>query len=168
LARQGKEVPRDPRPIRIDALHIDKVNERELQFEVTCSRGTYVRTLAADMGRRLGCGAYLKTLRRVGCDHLDVAQAIRVEDLVRVSSATEIALISLETALNHLRAVVWQSRLVSRLRLGQQEVLGQIGSRQGCEEFVAILEPRGELAALAKWVDDIPGGRWRLFRVFRC
>jgi tRNA pseudouridine55 synthase len=168
LARQGKEVPRDPRPIRIDALHIDKVNERELQFEVTCSRGTYVRTLAADMGRRLGCGAYLKTLRRVGCDHLDVAQAIRVEDLSRISSATEIPLVSLETALNHLRAVVWQSRLVSRLRLGQQEVLGQIGPRQGCEEFVAIIEPRGELAALVKWVDDSPGGRWRLCRVFRC
>lgn len=168
LARQGKEVPRDPRPIRIDALHIDKVNERELQFEVTCSRGTYVRTLAADMGRRLGCGAYLKTLRRVGCDHLDVAGAIRVEDLVKIGSATEIPFVSLASAVNHLRAVVWQSRLVSRLRLGQQEVLGQIGPRQGCEEFVAILEPRGELAALAKWVDDIPGGRWRLFRVFRC
>ena len=166
LARQGKEVPRDPRPIRIEALRIDKVNERELKFEVTCSRGTYVRTLAADMGRRLGCGAFLKTLRRVGCDHLDVAQAIRIDDLVTVGS--EIPLVSLETALNHLRAVAWQSRLVSRLRLGQQEVLGQIGPRKDCEEFVAILEPRGELAALAKWADDTPGGRWRLFRVFRC
>jgi tRNA pseudouridine55 synthase len=168
LARQGKEVPRDPRPIRIEALRIDKVNERELKFDVTCSRGTYVRTLAADMGRRLGCGAFLKTLRRVGCDHLNVAQAFRVEDLVGLGSAAEMPLLSLETALNHLRAVVWQSRLVSRLRLGQQEVLGQIGARQACEDFVAILEPRGELAALAKWVDDIPGGRWRLFRVFRC
>jgi tRNA pseudouridine55 synthase len=168
LARQGKEVPRDPRPIRIHELRVEKLNERELKFEVTCSRGTYVRTLAADMGRRLGCGAYLKTLRRIGCDHLDVTRAIRVEDLVKIGSATEIPFVSLETAVNHLRPVVWQSRLVSRLRLGQQEVLGQIGPRQGCEEFVAILEPRGELAALAKWVDDIPGGRWRLFRVFRC
>ena len=167
LARQGKEVPRDPRPIWIHELRIEKMNERELKFAVTCSRGTYVRTLAADMGRRLGCGAYLKTLRRVGCDHLDVARAIRVEDLVKIGSATEIPLVSLETALNHLRAVTWQSRLVSRLRLGQQEVLGQIGLRQGCEEFVAILEPRGALAVLAKWVDDMPGGRWRLFRVFR-
>jgi tRNA pseudouridine55 synthase len=168
LARQGKEVPREPRPIRIHELCVEKVNERELKFEVTCSRGTYVRTLAADMGRRLGCGAYLKALRRVGCDHLDVDRAIRVEDLVKIGSATEIPFVSLATAVNHLRTVVWQSRLVSRLRLGQQEVLGQIGPRQGCEEFVAILEPRGELAALAKWVDDIPGGRWRLFRVFRC
>lgn len=168
LARQGKEVPRDPRPIRIEALRIDKMDERELRFDVTCSRGTYVRTLAADMGRRLGCGAFLKTLRRIGCDHLDVAQAIRIEDLLSVGSTAEMPLVALETALNHLRAVVWQSRLVARLRLGQQEVLAQIGPRQDCEEFVAILEPRGELAALAKWMDDIPGGRWRLFRVFRC
>src|ERR1051325_3909832 len=168
LARQGKEVPPEPRPIRIEALRIDKMNERELRFDVTCSRGTYVRTLAADMGHDLGCGAFLKTLRRVGCDHLDLAQAIRIEDLVSLGSAAEIPLVALETDLNHLRAVVWHSRLVARLRLGQQEVLGQIGPRQACEEFVAILEPRGELAALAKWVDDIPGGRWRLFRVFRC
>jgi tRNA pseudouridine55 synthase len=168
LARQGKEIPREPRPIRIDGLRIEKVNERELQFEVTCSRGTYVRTLAADMGRRLACGAYLKTLRRIGCDHLDVGQAIRLEELVKSASAAEVPLVSLQSALSHLRAVVWQSRLVSRLRLGQQEVLGQIGPRQTGEEFVAILEPRRELAALAKWVDDIPGGHWRLFRVFRC
>ncbi|HEX7229769.1 MAG TPA: tRNA pseudouridine(55) synthase TruB [Candidatus Binatia bacterium] len=166
LARQGKEVAREPRPIRIEALRIGRMNERELRFDVTCSRGTYVRTLAADMGRRLGCGAFLKTLRRIACDHLDVARAIRVEDLVSVGS--EIPLVALENALSHLRALVWPSRLVSRLRLGQQEVLGQIGPHQACEEFVAILEPRGELAALAKWVDDIPGGRWRLFRVFHC
>jgi len=168
LARQGKEVPREPRPIRIDALRIDQINEWELKFEVTCSRGTYVRTLAADMGSRLGCGAYLKTLRRVGCDHLDVAQAIRSEDLMKAASTAEIPLISLEKALNHLRAVVWQSRLVSRLRLGQQEILTQIGSRQAGEDFVAILEPRGALAALIKWSDEVPGGRWRVFRVFHC
>ena len=105
LARQGKEVPRDPRPIRIEALRIDKMDERELRFDVTCSRGTYVRTVAADMGRRLGCGAFLKTLRRIGCDHLDVAQAIRIDDLLSVGSTAEKPLVPLETALNQLRGI---------------------------------------------------------------
>lgn len=167
LARQGKEIARDPRPIRIDALRVAKVSGHELEFDVTCSRGTYVRTLAADMGKALGCGAYLRQLRRIACDRLHVDQAISVDELKNRSAAGALPLVSLATALSHLRAVTWQSRLVSRLRLGQQEVLGQIGKRQNGERFISILEPRGELAALIQWVNDIPGGRWRLFRVFR-
>ena len=81
LARQGKEIPREPRSIRIDALCLKPLSDREVEIEVTCSRGTYVRTLAADMGKELGCGAHLKNLRRVACDHLAVAQAIDIEEL---------------------------------------------------------------------------------------
>src|ERR1043165_3975862 len=122
LARQGKEVPREPRNIRIDALKLKKLNDCELEFDVTCSRGTYVRTLAADMGKALGCGAYLKQLRRVACDRLAVAQAVSVDELKDRSATGAVPLVSLASALSHLRSVTWQSRLVSRLRLGQQEV----------------------------------------------
>lgn len=166
LARQGKEVPREPRRIRIDALALKILNDREIEFDVICSRGTYVRTLAADMGKELGCGAHLKTLRRTACDHLAVEQAIELEALKARSVNDRLPLLSLSAALAQLRAVNWQTPLVARLRLGQQAVLGQIGKRLGDEEFVRILDSRGGLAALAKWHDDIPGGRWRLSRVF--
>jgi tRNA pseudouridine55 synthase len=166
LARQGKEIPREPRSIRIDALCLKPLSDREVEIEVTCSRGTYVRTLAADMGKELGCGAHLKNLRRVACDHLAVAQAIDIEELKNNFSTGLVPLLSLSSALNHLRAVTWQSSLVTRLRLGQQEALGQIGNRMDGEVFVRVLDSRGGLAALAKWNEDIPGGRWRLSRVF--
>lgn len=166
LARQGKEVPREPRTIRIDALTLKKINDHEIEFDVTCSRGTYVRTLAADIGKDLGCGAHLKTLRRTACDHLAVEQAIDLETLKAREAAHRVPLLSLSAALEQLRAVSWQSPLVARLRLGQQAVLGQIGKRIDGEEFVRILDSRGGLAALAKWNEDIPGGRWRLSRVF--
>lgn len=166
LARQGKEIPREPRSIRIDALCLKPLSDREVEIEVTCSRGTYVRTLAADMGKELGCGAHLKNLRRVACDHLAVAQAIDIEELKNNFSTGLVPLLSLSSALNHLRAVTWQSPLVARLRLGQQETLGQIGNRMNGEVFVRVLDSRGGLAALAKWNEDIPGGRWRLSRVF--
>ena len=162
LARQGKEIPREPRSIRIDALCLKPLSDREVEIEVTCSRGTYVRTLAADMGKELGCGAHLKNLRRVACDHLAVAQAIDIEELKNDFSTGLVPLLSLSSALNHLRAVTWQSPLVARLRLGQQETLGQIGNRMDGEVFVRVLDSRGGLAALAKWNEDIPGGRWRL------
>ena len=105
LARQGKEIPREPRSIRIDALCLKPLSDREVEIEVTCSRGTYVRTLAADMGKELGCGAHLKNLRRVGCDHLAVAQAIDLEELRKRFSTAMVPLLSLSSALNHLRAV---------------------------------------------------------------
>ena len=166
LARQGKEIPREPRSIRIDALCLKPLSDREIEIEVTCSRRTYVRTLAADMGKELGCGSHLKNLRRVACDHLAVAQAIDIEELKNNFSMGLVPLVSLSSALNHLRAVTWQSPLVARLRLGQQETLGQIGNRMDGEVFVRVLDSRGRLAALAKWNEDIPGGRWRLSRVF--
>jgi len=164
-SRSGSSGPQ-PRSIRIDALCLKPLSDREVEIEVTCSRGTYVRTLAADMGKELGCGAHLKNLRRVACDHLAVAQAIDIEELKNNFSTGLVPLLSLSSALNHLRAVTWQSPLVARLRLGQQETLGQIGNRMDGEVFVRVLDSRGGLAALAKWNEDIPGGRWRLSRVF--
>jgi len=167
LARQGKEIPREPRAIRIDALHIKKISGSELEFTVTCSRGTYVRTLAADMGLALGCGAHLKSLRRTACDHLKIEQSVGIEELEQRCAKGAVPLISLGAALGHLRSMTWQSRLLSRLRLGQQEVLGQIGKAREGEKIVAIVDPRGQLAALAEWMNDTAAGRWRLFRVFR-
>jgi tRNA pseudouridine55 synthase len=167
LARQGKEVPREPRRIRIDALEVAPLGARELEFQTTCSRGTYVRTLAADMGRELGCGAHLKTLRRTACDHLTIENAFTLEELERRCAAGAAPLLPLRDALSHLPAVVWQSRLLSRLRLGQQELLAQIGRPRGCESMMSILDPRGALAALAQWTEETPGGCWRLYRVFQ-
>lgn len=167
LARQGKEIPREPRNVKVEALRINKVADAELEFEVTCSRGTYVRTLAADMGHALGCGAYLKTLRRMACGHLKVEQSVTIDELEHQFGRDSIPLISLRAALNHMRMVDWEGRLLSRLRLGQQQVLAQIGDRREAERLVGIVDPRGELAAIAEWTEDLPEGRWRLFRLFQ-
>jgi tRNA pseudouridine55 synthase len=167
LARQGKEVPREPRSIRIEALSLRRRSAAEIEFDVTCSRGTYVRTLAADMGAELGCGAHLKTLRRIACGPLTIAQAVTPGELERRDVSAPLPLLSLAVALGHLLAVQWPSRLISRLRLGQQDLLTQIGQPQAGERLARVLDPRGELAALAEWTDDLPGGRWRLLRVFQ-
>lgn len=167
LARQGKEVPRQPRSIRIDSIRLQKINSAEIAMDVTCSRGTYVRTLAADLGQALGCGAYLKSLRRLACGHLTIEQAMSLEELERFAARGAGALISLSNALSHLRAIVWQHRWVARLRLGQQELLSEIGKPVEKEEAVRIVDPRGDLVALIRWNEEIPGGGWRLLRIFK-
>jgi len=166
LARQGKEIPRAPRAITIETLRLRKSGEAEIELDVTCSRGTYVRTLAADMGEALGCGAHLKSLRRTACGHLTLDNAVTLDELERLVEKEKIPLLSLSSALSHLRGVTWQSGWLSRVRMGQQEILNQIGKPLAGERLVRILDPRGELVALAEWSEDIAGGLWRLARVF--
>lgn len=68
LARKGIEVEREPRFIRINKLTVQKIHLPYADFEVTCSKGTYIRTLAHDIGEKLGCGAHLTALRRTAID----------------------------------------------------------------------------------------------------
>jgi hypothetical protein len=91
---------------------------------------------------------------------------VTLEELEKNCSTGSIPLLSLAAALAHLRTVQWPSRVLSRLRLGQQELLGQIGQPQAGERLICVLDQRGQLAALAEWVEDVPRGRWRLLRVF--
>jgi tRNA pseudouridine55 synthase len=167
LARQGKEISREARAIRINALTLRQLSETEIEFEVSCSRGTYVRTLAADMGTELGCGAHLKTLRRSACGHLNISDALTPDELDERCASGESPLLSLRSALSHLPAVAWRSQLISRLRLGQQEVLAQLGRPREGEKLLVILDPRGTLVALAEWTEDVAVGRWRLARIFK-
>jgi tRNA pseudouridine55 synthase len=166
LARQGKEVPREPRAIRIEKLRLNRLTGDEIEIQLTCSRGTYVRTLVADMGKSLGCGAHLKSLRRIACGHLHVDQSLTLDELER-QNAEEIRLLALEKAVEPLHAIIWDNRLVSRLRLGQQEALRDLAQPVGEKRLARILDPHGTLVALVEWVEEIPRGRWRLIRVFQ-
>lgn len=166
LAREGKEVEREPRPITISALSLRRVSASEIEFDVTCSRGTYVRTLAHDMGQRLGCGAHLRQLRRTACEHLTVEQAVTLEQLDLLGSSGTVPLIGLSEALGHLRAVVLDSGSLSRLRQGQQDILIQLPRPAADETLIRITNGRDLLVALAEWVVDGAVGRWSLLRVF--
>jgi tRNA pseudouridine55 synthase len=75
LARAGKEIVLQPRAITITAFDITKVELPEVHFRVACSTGTYIRSLANDLGAALGCGGYLQALRRTKIGEFDVADA---------------------------------------------------------------------------------------------
>jgi tRNA pseudouridine55 synthase len=84
-ARAGVEVERTPRPVTIRRLDVVESQGDTLVIDVVCSKGTYVRTLAADLGDALGCGAWLQALRRTGSGALDVADAITIDALAALS-----------------------------------------------------------------------------------
>lgn len=80
LARKGKEITLDARPITITAFDITAINLPEVHFRVACSTGTYIRSLANDFGEALGCGGYLQELRRTRIGDFDVADAHSVAE----------------------------------------------------------------------------------------
>src|SRR5947199_7532970 len=84
LARQGKVVEREPRFVHVYRYSIDRVGLPEIDFSVLCSKGFYVRTYAHDIGEALGCGAHLKSLRRVKSGRFHVDRAISVEQIKTV------------------------------------------------------------------------------------
>jgi len=96
-ARAGEEVERAPRAIAIYDIAALGRTDDDLAVRVTCSKGTYVRTLAQDVGRRLGCGAHLVALRRTAVGHLSLAGAVTLERLELSGPAAREALLPPET-----------------------------------------------------------------------
>lgn len=85
LARKGIEVAREPRLIHIYRFRFSSYEEPIGTFEIACTKGTYVRSLAHELGEKIGCGAHLATLRRVRSGKFDVAEATQFEDVMRIS-----------------------------------------------------------------------------------
>ena len=81
LARQGKVVEREPRFVHVYRYSINGIALPDVDFTVLCSKGFYVRTYAHDIGKALGCGAHLKSLRRTKSGRFDVENAITVEQI---------------------------------------------------------------------------------------
>ncbi len=90
LAREGKEVDRPAREVRIDQLGLIAARREEWDLEVRCGKGTYVRTLGHDIGRALGCGAYVSQLRRTGLGTFDESQAVSLEKVEADSEETRL------------------------------------------------------------------------------
>lgn len=105
LAREGKQVERQPRQVEIRQLKLLSFEADSLEFEVCCSKGTYVRTLAEDIGEALGCGAHLIGLRRTAVDTLLEEHAISIDRLQQIaeqdSEQLEQLLLPVTVALTH-------------------------------------------------------------------
>ncbi len=85
LARKGKEVEREPRFIHVSRFNITDWKTPEATFSLACSKGTYVRSLAHDLGEKIGCGATLSALRRTATDRFRIEQAPTLEAIEQMS-----------------------------------------------------------------------------------
>ena len=164
LARKGMEVGREARPVRVELNRLEQVGPAELEFELTCSKGTYVRTLAADIGRSLGCGAHLSRLRRVASGPFRIADAVALDELGDLDDVDGVPLVSLNDALGHLSCAVLGVDAVESLRRGLQDSLAAIETPGAAETTRRVVDPDGDLVALIGW--EKAAAEWHILRVF--
>jgi tRNA pseudouridine55 synthase len=163
LARRGVEVEREPRKVVIEDFSLEVVDGTLLRFSLVCSKGTYIRTLAADMGATLRCGAHLATLRRTGFGPFVVENAVSLSRCPELLEQGTLPVISLVAALQHYQAVALTSEEAKLVRQGQQEVLRQVLPAIAEEsEPIQLLGPAEELVAMVQHRD----GQWQFLRVF--
>lgn len=116
--RRGEEVALEPRPVRIDSLELDWYRPPELGVTVVCSSGTYVRSLAREMGEELGTGCHLKALRRTRVGPLSVESAATLDEL-RSRQVPATAQVGWRAALAHLPEFQVSRADARRLAMGQ-------------------------------------------------
>jgi tRNA pseudouridine55 synthase len=86
FARKGKTINREPRKVQISKFEISKIQLPDLYFEISCSKGTYIRVVADDLGRNLGCGAMLSSLKRIKIGDYKIENAFSMDEFYRKAS----------------------------------------------------------------------------------
>jgi len=136
-ARAGEYVERRARPVTIHELRVDALAENLLSINVRCGKGTYIRVLAEDVGRALGCGAHLAKLRRTAVGRLSVNEAIGLAELERLGPAERDAwLRSMDAAIDELPRVCLDAGSAARFVHGQT-VETELESRRAVRVYAA-------------------------------
>ena len=86
MARKGKTIELKPREVSVSNFEILEINKPHIKFEITCSKGTYIRSIANDFGEELGCGGVLSSLRRTAIGNYSVNEALSIDDFVSLSN----------------------------------------------------------------------------------
>ena len=117
LARKGREVQRQPRPITIHELELLGMEAEGVRLRVRCSKGTYIRTLCKDIGEALGCGGCMAALRRVQAGEYTIADAVPLQTLLE-SQTPEVFLQSVDHMFRNSHAVTLTANQEKRCRCG--------------------------------------------------
>ncbi len=154
LARQGIEVERAPRPVTVHELRLLRLEAGELECELRCSKGTYVRTLAADLGELLGCGAHVATLRRTAVEPYDAARMVTLEALRERAeqglAALDEWLLPLDSAVAHWPAVYVLGDAAFYLRQGQPVLV----PRAPTQGWVRLYQSEQQFLGIGEILDD--------------
>ena len=173
LARQGRPVEKPPRDIEIYSIQVVSVALPRVILDVHCSAGTYIRSLARDMGAALGCGAHLAALCRTAACGIALEHTVSLDQVKEMDTAAlNRRIIPMARALDHLPGLTVNDAVMARIRFGQplHHLLpppaptgeGEEGNDAGT--FVRLLDAQGRLAAVVAY--DPHGAQYNYCCVF--
>lgn len=152
LARAGVELPREPRAVVIKSLEILEFSGEMLLISVKCSKGTYIRVLAEDIGQRLGCGGYLISLRRTASGPFSIEGAVTLDEVQAAGADAATKVLPVEALVAELPRVELSRDAAASLCHGQQPA-ARADSPPGES---AMYGPGGHFLGVA----SAKGGRW--------
>ena len=152
LARKGREVERQPRPITIHELELLSFDGQNARLRVRCSKGTYIRTLCKDIGEALGCGGCMAELRRVQAGEYTLEGSVPLRQLLDISEAGE-------DVEHFLRPVDSMFASVPKMTLTEANARRvRNGNHFNCNAAPGryrVYSPEGEFLALCQWEDGV-------------
>lgn len=158
LARKGRPVQKPARKVHIFDIKIVETDLPEIVFDVSCSGGTYIRTLCADIGKTLGCGGHLKELRRIESCGFGIREASTIEDLEKLASDGNLSdrMISMSDALPDMPSHTADDVLIEKISLGKTITERDIYPEKlnGPDNFIKVVNKDNELLAVLNKAGD--------------
>ena len=147
LAREGKTVDREAREVEIYSIGVERVSDSDYLLDVHCSKGTYIRTLCADIGRALGCGGIMKTLRRKCASGFSLSDSHTLSELENMSKEErEAAIFPVEYIFKDKKEISLSPFFARLARAGQEIYLKKIGESLPLGECVRLSDADGFFA----------------------
>ena len=147
LAREGQVIEREARAVFIHSIDAKKLSEREYFIDVKCSKGTYIRTLCADIGTKLGCGGTMKTLERCEASGFVLADGITISDLEALSTEERWErVLPVEYIFRDKREISLPPFFARLARAGQEIYLKKIKATAELGEFIKLSDEAGFFA----------------------
>ena len=147
LARDGIEIQREPRAVTVHSINAKKIDSARYALDVHCSKGTYIRTLCADIGNRLGCGGVMETLERTKASVFTLDDAHTLSEIEAVEeSRREDIIIPVERVFEHYGIVKLQPFFSRLARCGLEIYLNKIGVEFDEGTRVRLYDERGFFA----------------------
>ena len=155
LARAGETVVLDARPVRIDAITLDRYDDLTVECTVRCGGGTYIRSIARDLGETLGCGGLMTSLRRTAVGEFTLERAVPLDDLDR--HVFDDVRLPLVTGVAEVPRITVDAEGRSHFRMGRRFV----ASQEPDGTVAAVFDEAGTMLGIAEPAED---GRWKVLK----
>ncbi|NNG02211.1 MAG: tRNA pseudouridine(55) synthase TruB [Desulfobacteraceae bacterium] len=150
LARKGKGVQKPPRRVEIASIDILDIALPDVRFAVSCSAGTYIRTLCADIGNRLGCGGHLAALRRTASCEFGIERAVTLEELSDIveSGRLEKVMVHMPDALPRMDKWVADGAVLEKIKYGRPLSQADMGNESADTRQIQVVDAGNRLHAI--------------------